>query len=261
MSLRGWSRQRPSSQEMKVSSIINEIDHRGAASCARANVRWQMSFWDGSVTGLRELARPTDLLALGQTLQPLLKKELLRAARRPGFPPMLVCSPTAPRASRALVVDQGGSDGRSFLTGAVGLCRRLQAHPIVLTVARSERAARSRQQVVRDVVAAGGLDADFDFLVGADVCTAVTQVAHWRRCPLVILERRGRTPWWRRTPGTSALAAGAEPFSVLTLPETGVAPDFQLLATPSLPSGSLYNQEVFRRTPCPPRVPMNPLAR
>ncbi len=174
---------------------------------------------------------------------------------------MLVCSPTAPRASRALVVDQGDPDGQSFLTAAVALCHRLQAHPIVLTVAHSERAARSRQQAVRDVVAAGGLDADFDFLVGADVYTAVTQVAHWRRCPLVILERRGRTPWWRRSPGAAALAAGAEPFSVLTLPGTGVAPDFQLLATPSLPSGSLYNQECSVGTPRPSRVPVNPLAR
>ncbi len=229
------------SQGAGISATMKEIAQAYAAACARIDVPWQQTSWDGrSAAGLRELAQPTDLLAVGPTLRPDLKRELLR----PGFPALLACSPTAARLSRVLVVDPAdGPEGQSYLAAAITLCQRLGAQPIVLTVARSEEAARARQQAGRGAAAAWGLDADFDFIVGTDVGTAVTRVAQWRRCPLVVLGRSGRAPRWRwwRAPA-ARLVDAVESFSLLTLPETGVACYFSPRPTPGLPPRSLNTQ-------------------
>ena len=244
------------SQGVDLSTTIEEIAQDYAAACARVNVPWQQSFWDGrSAAELCELTKPTDLLIVGPALRPDLKKVLLHEALRPEFPALLACSPTAPRVSRVLVVDPvDGPEGRSFLASALTLCHRLQTRPVVLTVARSEWAARARQRAGRDVAAAYGLDADFDFLVGADVHTAVSRVAQWRRCSLVVLGRNGRLPWlrWWRAPA-ARLVEFAESFSVLTLPETGDACYFAPRATPSLLPGSLTTQGLLPCVRCPGR--------
>jgi nucleotide-binding universal stress UspA family protein len=241
------------SQGADVSTTIEEIAQDYAAACARVNVAWQQSFWDGrSAADLCELAKPTDVLTLGPALRPDLKKALLRATLRPGFPPLLACSPTAARVSRVLVVDRvDGPEGRSFLAEAITLCHRLQAQPIVLTVARSEWGARARQHAGRDAAAAYGLDADFDFLVGADLRTAVTRVAQWRRCSLVVMGRNGRAPWlrWWRAPA-ARLVDFADSFSLLTLPGTGVAGYFSPRATPGLLPGSLTTQGLLPLARC-----------
>lgn len=238
-------RHQPSSQGTGLSATMEEIAQGYAAACAHVNVPWQQSSWDGrSAAALRELTKPTDLLTIGPTLRPELKKELLREALRPDFPALLTCSPTAARVGRVLVVDPvDGAEGRSFLGTALTLCQRLGAQPIVLTVAHSEGAARARQQAARDAAAAYGLDADFDYIVGTDLHTAVTQVAQWRRCPLVVLGRPGRAPWWRwRRASAPQLVDSAESFSVLSLPGTDIAFFSSPRPTPGLPPRSLSTQ-------------------
>jgi K+-sensing histidine kinase KdpD len=90
----------------------------------------------------------------------------------------------------------------------------------VLTVARTERQARQDQRAAEELFAARGLLADFDFVVGFDVRTAVASVARWRRCSHVVLEKTRSSSWWRwlRRDTMSLLSDLTDALTFLALP-------------------------------------------
>jgi hypothetical protein len=182
-----------------------EIEQACASACARRGVRWEASHWHGAVAdGLRPLIGTSDLLVLGQALPRALKSTLLGESLRDRAPAVLVCPDTWTPLSRMLLLDQGSLLSDRLLVTAAELCRSFRAAPVVLTVARSERAAQLRQHAARAALAEHGLDADFDFVIGSDVHTAVVSVARWRRCQLIVMERHDSPPWWRWLRATSA---------------------------------------------------------
>lgn len=161
-----------------------------------------------------------DLFAFGRALPAAQKKDLLQEALREDAPAALVCPDAWAPLSRVLVVDQGNPPDGGFLETAVELCRCFQAEPIVLTATRSEQAARLCQRAAREVFRRRGVDADFDFVAGAEVGEAVRGVARWRRCQLVVIERDAGPAWWRWLRGRAVeeLLGSAEPITVLALP-------------------------------------------
>jgi hypothetical protein len=92
---------------------------------------------------------------------------------------------------------------------------------VVLTVARSELDAQRWQSRAEEALAAQRLAADLDYLVGCDSATAVTRVAHWRRCSHVFVQRPQGAGWWRRLWG--------DPLKQLL----GLAGELTLLALPA----------------------------
>jgi hypothetical protein len=100
-------------------------------------------------------------------------------------------------ATRALILNQYGRPGDGFLETVVAVCQTLRNAPVVLTVAGSERQAIIRERFIAESFAQRGLTADFDFVTGCDVQTAVARAAQWRRCSHVFVERRAVSPWRR----------------------------------------------------------------
>jgi hypothetical protein len=73
----------------------------------------------------------------------------------------------------------------------------LRLTPVVVSVAGSEKAARQRRQSVMQVFADFHIEANFDYLVGCEVHSAVSQIAVWRQCQIVIGQHETCAPWWR----------------------------------------------------------------
>lgn len=169
-----------------------------ARACAQARVCWEWSrLGEHPLAALRQAVAPDDLLVFDQALPPSQQRELFRQAMATRAPAVLVCPTVWSPLTRALVVDQGRAPAERFLLRAARLCRQLEVEVIVLTVERSERVARRRQDEARELLAGQGLSASFDSLIGAEVRAAVACVARWRHCQLVVLPRAGSPSWWR----------------------------------------------------------------
>jgi hypothetical protein len=192
-----------------------------AQLCRRWGVRWELVRSQGlGECELAQLTEPGDLLVFGKALAPRLKRELFLQAIHGTVAPLLICSDIWQPSSRVLLVDQGQRGSYRFLECATGMCRVLEATPVILTIARSERFALRRQREVQDVLARDGVHADFDFIVGCETRSAVMSVARWRRCPFLVMEQKTVAPWWRwfRGDGSSWLAEMAESLTIMTLP-------------------------------------------
>src|SRR5262249_31655113 len=85
--------------------------------------------------------------------------------------------PWQPRA-RLLILEEGRPLSSAFLQAAVRLSRGWSSEPVVLTVARTERAALRQQQRLQAL--APDLAAEFDSYVGPDVPGGVARIARWR---------------------------------------------------------------------------------
>jgi hypothetical protein len=143
-----------------------------------------------------------------------------------------------------LLVDQESDGDGGFLPQAAALCQGLGAEPIVLTVARSERAAQARQEAARAALGQRGLKACFDFLVSAEARAAAVCIARWRQCQLVVVPRQVRSPWWRwlRGPRIDPVTSVTEFTSFLSLPRSAMSDD-----TPSIPGTPPKPCEAARR--------------
>ncbi|HEV3257939.1 MAG TPA: hypothetical protein VG013_13720 [Gemmataceae bacterium] len=205
---------------------VEAAERACAGACSRLHVRWELSDWhDHLVSSVTEMVQPADLFVFGQALAPAQKKDLLRQAVDSGAAAILICPDNWQALHRVLVLDQGSQANERFLAAAAQLCRCFQAKAVVLTVADSERTARLRQGAAREMLAGCGLDADFDLVVGAEVGDAVANVARWRRCQLVVMERHNSQAWrrWPGHPRTETLIDLTQDLTFLALPESGVA--------------------------------------
>ncbi len=192
--------------------------------CQSRGVAWTASPREGPVGGRGgHAACPAELCAWGAFLPGRLKEALLRKSWEDTQTAALVCPRSWRPVSRVLVLNQPFEPGSGFLESAVALCRTLQVVPIVLTVDRSEEAARLRQRTAEEVFAVRGWRAEFDFIVGCDVCTAVTWATRWRRCTHVFVERRPVPPWSRWLHGDTLRRLLALPtdLTFLALPGAG----------------------------------------
>jgi hypothetical protein len=169
-----------------------------AEACVRENIAWDSLAWQGPpARWVRECLSPADLCVVGPTAPEGLRAELLQR-ERPGNPSAaLLCSANWSPLGRVLVLNPGCAAGGPFLASVVSICRAFQVTPVVLTVARSEREARARQEQAQAVFASQGLVGDFDLMVGCDVRTAVGLEARGRRCSHVFVAWPSASPWRR----------------------------------------------------------------
>jgi K+-sensing histidine kinase KdpD len=119
-----------------------------------------------------------------------------------------------------LVVHQGRGLESRFLDTVAHICRAFEVVPVVLTLARSEREAELRQRLAEERLAAHTLPADFDYLVGRDPGPVVADVARWRRCSHVFVERPRPSFWrgWLHDSLLEQLLVRSETSAVLALP-------------------------------------------
>jgi K+-sensing histidine kinase KdpD len=165
---------------------------------------------------LRNVAAPDDLVVLSQDLPWIKKRQLLRQTQGA----VLACAAELPAVPRVLLVLLPDTRAQPLLANVAAICGWLAAELIVLTVARTERAAQRSRLEVEAVLAEQDREAEVDSVVGADALESVAHVARWRRCPLVVMERQEISLWRRwlgRNNADDALKR-AHGFSLLLLP-------------------------------------------
>jgi hypothetical protein len=189
--------------------------------CDRFALRWDLSqLSDGAAFGLNQEFEPADLVVFGHSLPTPKQKDVFRTAARHAT---LVCPENYEPLSRMAIVDEGGGGSSRFLSQAAELAHCCRVAPTVLTVGRSEQMVRHQQESAREILAAFGLDADFDSIVGSETRGIAANVARWRRAQLIVMQGRCTAAWWRwlRGDAPERRLALFSAFSVLTLPEAG----------------------------------------
>jgi uncharacterized protein YbaR (Trm112 family) len=208
----------------KVSGVVrageSALERACAGFCAARGISWEPSGWLAISAGSECPLAAGDLLVFGQALPSASKQLLLRQAQRSETLAMLVCPNTWSPVTRVLLVDQESEASRRLLEKAAVICRALRAELIVLTAARSERTAFPRQHVAEEALASCGVKVDFDILIGSELRMAVSGVARWRRCQVVLMERHAAPPWWRWLRGDKikGLLGGTDLPAFLFLP-------------------------------------------
>lgn len=161
------------------------------SACAWSGVSWSWAHEDPDRHEDRdgENGLSSNLLVIGGAMPVSINRRLFRdAVNRPQVGP-LVCPRSWEYLRRPLVINEGRTRGQGFLEAAVRICHDVAQPAVVLTVARFDEDARSRQQLAEEVFAAHGVKADFHVVVGGDFYSGVSVVANWRRCSHVFVEK------------------------------------------------------------------------
>jgi hypothetical protein len=190
-----------------ISVLLNEPEARGSAlshasewaSRLRLPLRgleWPMPALN-SREGALQLFRPFELCVLENELPSAFKEMLFSRVLRSTQTSAMICPRTWRPVSRVLIVNQHPRPGDGFLDATAGICRAFEVTPILLTVARTEAEARTRERSTEEAFARRRLTVDCDIVTECDVTTAVVRAMRWRRCSHVLVEHRC-TPRWRR---------------------------------------------------------------
>ncbi len=91
----------------------------------------------------REFFRPFELCVFGGGLPTAFRQTLLARSLRTPQAAVLTCPPAWRPLSRVLVLNHRRRPGDAFLDTVASLCRTFQVVPVVLTVGRTESAART----------------------------------------------------------------------------------------------------------------------
>ncbi len=173
---------------------------------------------------MQQLFRPFELCVFENELPGAVRETLLSRLVRSPQTSALICPRRWRPVSRVLVLNQHARPGDVFLDTAAAVCRAFQVTPVLLTAARSEAEARSRERFVEEAFARRRLTVDCDFVAGGDVTTAVARAVRWRRCSHVLVEQRSIS-YWRRWFGGDVireLAALPEAPALVAVQETAV---------------------------------------
>jgi hypothetical protein len=221
------------------------VMERCARACRSRAITWASCF--RNETGALPPAWG-DLVIVGAGHPAAEKRNWLRRSLRDRAPAVLFCRDDCQPWSRLLVVHDDCRHGSTFLAAAVEICRRFQATPVILTVARSERLAWSRQREAVTALADRGVSCDYDIMVGSEIRTAVAQAARWRRCQGIMVERGAAPPWWRWWQGdrVDRLVGLAERFSFLAFPGGDTPETHQVSLQHESVSGRCSASPVFR---------------
>ncbi|MFO0970460.1 MAG: hypothetical protein U0793_33360 [Gemmataceae bacterium] len=174
--------------------------------------------------------------------------ELLLESARAGAP-LLLCPDRPAPLRRLLVVVQDLAPDNPFLVSVARLCQALDTRPVVLLVCRTERQT-ARLGYVEGLLDALGVSADLDALVTSNATTALGQVASWRNCSHIVIERDRPTSWWLRLRGDpldrAREAAAGRP--ILTLPRHAA---LELPKRTCLPADSAWVPQARMRNSTP----------
>jgi hypothetical protein len=197
------------------------LDACGQA-CARQRVAWTADVWDEPpALSVPSYLTGEGLRVFGQALPAPLRTELLYWSLRMPRTAALIAPPTWQPMKRVLILHHAGASD-AFLAAAARVCREFECDPVVLTLARSEGAARCRQAMAEVALQAEGVGGHFDFVVGCEVGAAVALAANSRRCSHVFVEKQHTSAWgrWLRGSILERLFGLADSLSLLALPGT-----------------------------------------
>jgi hypothetical protein len=192
-------------------------------TCDQSGVPLDALTWRGPVTtGVQTLLEPAELCVFGKALPTRLKGALLRESLQMPWTSALICPTAWQPVSRILVLYQHADPAPAYLDAVATVCHRFDSRPIVLALAHTDAEARLRQRAALGALMLRGLSADFDSVVGGDVCSAVAWVAKWRRCSHVVVAKRHATGWWRWLRGDplEQLFDISDQLTFLALPDT-----------------------------------------
>ena len=215
--------------------VVEKMKAWGIA-CTERGIALEMFMWlgDGDA-GMNQFLRPRGLCVFADAPSGI-QQDLLRRSASTQENAVLLCSPNCSPMSRILVVyDQAAPNG-AYLENVARLCQTLEIQPVILIVAKTEREASRRRGYAEGVCNSFRLQADFDFVVGCDLRSAVKRVATWRSCSHLIIERQNAVSWWQRDNGDllDQLRGLSESLTILALPQS-VALDVPRM----IPRGSL----------------------
>ena len=196
---------------------LTEQITQASRMCDRQQVSWEFTaLAQHSTTSICARWQQKDLLILNHRFAYL--RELIEARSRQDQG-LLVCPEPFEGVSRILLLDQGDHPGKDWAEVARQLQGWFQADFVLLTLASSERAGKSRQEEIWKAFAPTSLHVEFDLLV-APISEVVKKIACWRRCSLVVLEKSSHSWWgrWRRDPAEELVTNEAGP-ALLALPE------------------------------------------
>jgi hypothetical protein len=188
--------------------------------CANRAIPCQVLYWaDKTLAGLDRLLAPTDLCVVRRGLPAVLKKHILERTSGDAATAILIRSEREEFPSRVLIVHTCALSDGQYLALAVQLCKELGCRPVILTLAKSERAARSLQQAALGQLTGMEVSCDFDFLVGVESLAAVASVARWRDCQLVIMGHDAAPAWrrWLRGDSMQQMLEGFESLDTLVI--------------------------------------------
>jgi hypothetical protein len=167
-----------------------------AVACYRRRVPWSLMRWTGPIeNGLKELLNPEDICVVSNAVDPALKDIFFSLSLSRIHTNLLMCSKNCEPMSRILVLNQTSDVPYHFLQLAAQLCRRLQATPLVLTVAYSESLVRASQHQAEDIFGSEQVPATFDFVVSSDVANSVALIARLRKCTHLFIGKPKLPSW------------------------------------------------------------------
>src|SRR5262249_59131431 len=135
--------------------------------CTDTRLPWKVASWSQLCysNSPHALTRPGDLIVFGQALAQAKKHELFQRTLRGNALPFVLCSDECVPLARVLLLDDADHSEEPYVRAVVDICSSFKASLVVLTVARSDRAARSRQDVARRLLLERGLAAALGLIV------------------------------------------------------------------------------------------------
>lgn len=176
---------------------------------------------DDGKAGINRFLLPHGLCVFANKQTSSIQEQLLRRSATCRDNAVLLCASPSGPINRMLVLNSPHTPKSGFMESVARFCHALEIHPVILISAKSEQEAAARQEKMEEVCHAQRLVADFDVVIGSDLCSAVSRVAKWRRCSHLVVERQSTGSWWSRTGGDllEQFRGLADSLSILALPE------------------------------------------
>jgi hypothetical protein len=214
-----------------VTPVVEKVKKWGNI-CAQRGVAMETSFCAGGIeAGIEQFLRPWGVCVFEENRSDPVREKLVTRCTRNEKVLSLLAPPAHRAMTRILILQHQQNPSSSFLQSAVRLCLGLEVQPLILTMASSERQARLGQSFAAGVCSSLRVQANFDSLVAFDFRGAVKQIAAWRNCSHVIVERANDVSLWQRLRGNglwqhlqgdvfSELRSLAPSFALVGLPES-----------------------------------------
>jgi hypothetical protein len=200
--------------------VVEKMKAWGIA-CTQRGVALELFMWIGDGdAGMNQFLRPYGLCVFAEASSAT-QQDLLGRSARSRENAVLLCSPNCTPMTRILVVYDHVAPNAAYLESVARLCQALEVYPVILIVAKTEREANLGRGYAEGICNFFRLQADFDFVFGCDLRSAVKRVALWRSCSHVIIERQNAVSWWQRRNGDllDQLRRLSESLTILALPE------------------------------------------
>jgi hypothetical protein len=164
--------------------------------CAGERIAWtyeSVSFENGRAPG-SVLCRSDLCLVDYASVAASHEKNLLVSIRQQSAN-LLLCPAAYRPATRALIAVSVTDAVRDYLECAVGFCRGVGASVVILALADTDEQTSSLTDLIEEALGDLGRFCDYDSLAGRQSAAALTRIAHWRGCQLLVT-RTGRRPRW-----------------------------------------------------------------